>query len=176
VTTPIKTQDYSPTFTDFSTKQDYQALSPLSPHDLRDKFYPDLMNQVYGSHFIWGISAPQDSYVTSYFFRSHVIRTRHLDSQRGYLELLSPMYEKASPDSLLHRAVYAVGLGCLSHVEKSTPLRCEARATYGKALKDLSIAIKDPVQSALDETLMTILLLSLCEVRTTSCWEMRDSC
>jgi transcription factor-like protein len=95
-----------------------------------------------------------------------VIRTRHLDSQRGYLELLSPMYEKASPDSLLHRAVYAVGLGCLSHVEKSTPLRREARAMYGKALKNLSMAIKDPVQSTLDQTLMTILLLSLCEVRT----------
>jgi hypothetical protein len=141
-------------------------MSPLSPHDLREKFYPDLMSQVYSSHFIWGISAPQDSYVTSYFFRSHVIRTRHTDSQRGYLELLAPMYEKASPDSLLHRAAYAVALGCLSHVEKSTALRCEARATYGRALKNLSMAIKDPVQATLDETLMGILLLSLCEVRT----------
>jgi hypothetical protein len=76
------------------------------------------------------------------------------------------MYEKASPDSLLHRAAYAVALGCLSHVEKSTALRCEARATYGRALKNLSMAIKDPVQATLDETLMGILLLSLCEVRT----------
>jgi hypothetical protein len=131
---------------------------------MAEKYQLNYNNYIYGGDFLWGISAPQDAYAASYFFKSHVIRTRHIDSQRGYFELLASMYDKASPSSLLHKAAHAVGLGALSNAQKSTTLRCEARKTYGRALKDLSLAIKDPGQATLDETLMTIMLFSLCEV------------
>jgi hypothetical protein len=164
VSTPANGTQRSPLFIDFSVNGDSLPISPISPVEIADKYQASYNNYVYGGDFLWGISAPQDAFAASYFFKSHVIRTRHSDSQRGYVELLPSMYDKASPTSLLHKAAYAVGLGALSNYQKSTSLRCEARKTYGRALKELSLAIKDPSLAILDETLMTILLFSLCEV------------
>jgi hypothetical protein len=164
VSTPIKGTASSPMFIDFSTQMDQLPMSPISPIDVTEKYQQNYMNYHYGTEFLWGISAPQDSFAVSYFFQNHVIRNRHIDSQRGYMELLPQMYEHARSSSLLHKAANAVGLGAVSNAQKSTTLRCEARSQYGKALKELSLAIKDPVLATLDETLMTILLFSLCEV------------
>ena len=85
------------------------------------------------------------------------------------------MYDHARATSLLHKAAHAVGLGAMANAQKSNSLRCEARKTYGRALKDLSLAIKDPSLAALDETLMTILLFSLCEVISTLLFDMLNA-
>jgi hypothetical protein len=106
--------------------------------------------------------------VTSLFFKNHVSWPRHDDSERGFLEALPSMYQKSSASSLLHKAVNALALGTLSNARMSTPLRCEARREYGKALQELGVAIKSVSLATSDETLMSILLFAVYEQITWS--------
>jgi hypothetical protein len=109
-------------------------------------------------------NTPTETYAIPYFFRNHVLWQRDVDSQRGFLEILAQMYESSRPSSLLHKATYAVALGSMSNALKSRPMRCEARRTYGKALQELGVAIRNPNTAASDELLMAVLLFSLYEV------------
>ncbi|KAF2670717.1 hypothetical protein BT63DRAFT_438337 [Microthyrium microscopicum] len=113
----------------------------------------------------WSLSnsIPSESTAIPYFFRKHVLWQRHSDSRRGFLELLTDMYDEAGPSSLLHKATYALSLGCMSNAYKSQALRQEARKAYGRALQELGMAIQDPLRATSDEVLMTILLFSLYE-------------
>ena len=99
-----------------------------------------------------------------FFLQHHANRQRAADSQRGFLEHLAPLYQRASTDSLLHRATYALSMGALSNARHSPIDRLEARRTYVKALKELGEVIKRPHVATSNETLMTILLFSLYEV------------
>jgi hypothetical protein len=121
-----------------------------------------------GGSIPWSLSVPKDISATSFFFQSHITWPKHDDSVRGFLEALPPMYKQSSPNSLLHKAVYAVSLGALSNARKSTPLRVEARREYGTALQELGVAIKSPSSATSDETLMSILLFALYEQITWS--------
>jgi hypothetical protein len=99
----------------------------------------------------------------SFFLQHHANRPRTADSQRGFLEHLAPLYQRASTDSLLHRATYALSMGALSNARHSPVDRLEARRTYAKALKEMGEVIKKPRVASSNETLMTILLFSLYE-------------
>jgi hypothetical protein len=115
------------------------------------------------SNLLWGISAPQHISTISYFFHSHVLRQRHVDTQKGFLELLGPIYGRSSPGSLLHRATYAVALGCLSATQNSVTLKSEARTAYGRVLKELSTGLQSPGDDVMNEMILSILLCGLCE-------------
>jgi hypothetical protein len=165
VTTPIKLSQGSPRFIDFSPVLDTQQNSAVM--DIRKEHLLNCLNRSYSVEFLYGINAAPESYAIQFFFKNHVTRTRHIDSQRGYLELLPQLYEKSNPNSLLRKVSYAVGLGILCNAKKSPELRVQARQIYGKSLKELSMAIRDPALAVHDETVITILLLSLCEVSLT---------
>lgn len=119
---------------------------------------------MYNDSLIWGINLPQEAFAVTYFFKNHVIRNRHEDSQRSFIELLVALYDSADLSSLLHKAIYAVSLTLLANAQKDNKLRTESKKQYSRALKDLSSAIRDPRTATLDETVATVLLFSLCEV------------
>jgi hypothetical protein len=108
-------------------------------------------------------NTPSEITAIPYFFRKHVLMHRHLDTQRGFLELLPQMFDEARPSSLLHKATYALALGAMSNAYKSPVMRCEARKNYGRALQELGAAIQNPSMATSDEVLMSILLFSLYE-------------
>jgi hypothetical protein len=157
-------------YLDFATYLDSSSMAhtPLTPTPTEEtplnnySVWPAPATYV-RSNLLWGISAPQHISTISYFFHSHVLRQRHADTQKGFLELLGPMYAKSSPGSLLHRATYAVAMGCLSATQNSVSLKSEARKEYGNVLIELSSGIKTPKENAMNEMILSILLCSLCE-------------
>ena len=75
-----------------------------------------------------------------------------------------PLYEKAAPESPLVLATSSVALvmsGASSARQSDQQL---GRSIFGRALRKTSAAIKHPVESKKDETLMAVLLLGLYEV------------
>ncbi|KAF2200460.1 hypothetical protein GQ43DRAFT_373758 [Delitschia confertaspora ATCC 74209] len=100
---------------------------------------------------------------TAFFFRNFVSLPRKADSMRGYLELLVPLYNRASSSSSLHLATTAVALAACGLYPGRQPLLREAASTYGKALRRVNEDLADPVMSKADETVLAILLFSLYE-------------
>ena len=103
---------------------------------------------------------------TAFFLKNFATPPRQKDSIRGYLEILLPIYQNAPADSLVHQATGAVALASLSNGFKTRFLRMEAQKLYGKALREVGNAIKDPILARSDELLMSILLFSLYETIT----------
>lgn len=96
------------------------------------------------------------------FFLDFVLLSRHPDSVRGHLEYLLPLYTKAGAESPLRLATSSVALTIAGGQKDGA--KALGREFFGKALKRTSIAIRDPVDSFKDETLMAVLLLGLFEV------------
>ena len=98
------------------------------------------------------------------FFLDFVLLPRHPDSIRGHLEHLLPLYQRATPESPLSLATSSVALA----FSGGSPVRRNdqqlGRTIFGKALQKTSVAIRDPIESIKDETLMAVLLLGLYEV------------
>ncbi len=97
------------------------------------------------------------------FFLDFVLLPRHPDSVRGHLEHLLPLYKKASPDSPLSLATSSVALAISGGTQTRQNDQQLARTVFGRALRKTSTAIRDPVDSLKDETLMAVLLLGLFE-------------
>lgn len=103
------------------------------------------------------------------FFLDFVLLPRHPDSVQGHLEHLMPLYKNAASESVLSLATSSVALvisGASSARQSDQQL---GRSIYGRALRKTSAAIKNPVESKKDETLMAVLLLGLYEVRCMVC-------
>ena len=103
---------------------------------------------------------------TAFFLKNFATPARQKDSMRGYLEILLPIYQNAPMDSLVHQATDAVAMASLSNGFKTRLLRLEAQNLYGKALREVGNAIKDPILARSDELLISILLFSLYEAIT----------
>lgn len=98
------------------------------------------------------------------FFLDFVHLPRNQDSVQGHLEHLLPLYKNTTPDSPLSLATSSVALV----ISGSSPTKQSdqqlGRSIFGRALRKTSAAIRHPVESKKDETLMAVLLLGLFEV------------
>ncbi|KAL8895167.1 MAG: hypothetical protein Q9207_008281 [Kuettlingeria erythrocarpa] len=97
------------------------------------------------------------------FFSNYILIPRHPHSRRGYLEVLLPLYRNTRPDSLLSSATSAIALAVGGGSPSTRHFRDLSVTYFGKALVKTSRAIRDPVESVKDETLMSVLLLSFYE-------------
>jgi hypothetical protein len=99
-----------------------------------------------------------------FFFRNFVSLPQQADSMRGYLELLVPLYNGASPSSALHLATMAVSLAACSNIPGRQSLLADAARKYGEALGKLNEDLRDPAAAKSDESILATLLFSLYEV------------
>jgi hypothetical protein len=83
---------------------------------------------------------------------------------RGFLELLVPKYNEETTSSALHLATHAVSLATLGNYPGRHNLLQDASIAYGRALAKVNAALKDPVESKADATVLAVLLFSLYEV------------
>jgi hypothetical protein len=112
------------------------------------------------------LTLPPEFEALAFFFRNFVLLPHNShEAGRGFLELLGPMFSQTKPSSSLHKATEAISMSALGTFPQKRELRDIAKNKYGQAIKGLALAIADPVQSKTDETLMSILLCSLFEVR-----------
>ncbi|KAL8803062.1 MAG: hypothetical protein Q9200_006366 [Gallowayella weberi] len=106
--------------------------------------------------------APEDQAVNA-FFHNYVLIPRHPYSRRGYLDCLLPLYQTTRHDSLLSLATTAIALAVEGGSPSTAHYRQLSHSFFGKALVKAGRAIRDPVESVKDETLMSVLLLSFYE-------------
>ncbi|KAL8765194.1 MAG: hypothetical protein Q9209_007655 [Squamulea sp. 1 TL-2023] len=106
--------------------------------------------------------SPEEQAVNG-FFQDFVLFPRHPYSKRGFLDCLLPLYQNTRHDSLLSLATTAIALAILGGSPSLAHYRQLAHSYFGKALVKTSRAIRDPVESVKDETLMSVLLLSFYE-------------
>ena len=98
------------------------------------------------------------------FFLDFVLLPRNKDSVQGHLEHLLPLYKTTTPDSPLSLATSSVALALSGKSSTKQQNRQLGQTVFGRALRKTSAAIKHPVDSRKDETLMAVLLLGLFEV------------
>ena len=99
------------------------------------------------------------------FFDGFSMCNRHPDSQRGMVELLLPLYSSSPHDSLISLATSSVALAAVGGAYRRSAYYKLGYTLFGKALQMTKAAIDDPIESLTDETLITVLLLGLFEVR-----------
>ncbi|KAL8965929.1 MAG: hypothetical protein Q9183_003612 [Haloplaca sp. 2 TL-2023] len=106
---------------------------------------------------------PPERPAVNAFMCDYVLIPRHPYSRRGYLDCLLPLYQTTRHDSLLSLATAAVALAIEGGSPSNRHYRELSRSFFGKALVKTSKAIRDPIDSIKDETLMAVLLLSFYE-------------
>lgn len=92
----------------------------------------------------------------------------HPDAQCGFLDCLLPLYISTRHDSILSLATSAIALAVAGSDPEQEAAYQMGRAFLGDALRKTTIALRDPVKSVQDETLMTVLLMGFYEVGTIS--------
>ncbi|KAL8969247.1 MAG: hypothetical protein Q9197_004439 [Variospora fuerteventurae] len=97
------------------------------------------------------------------FFSNYILIPRHPFSERGYLECLLPLYQNTRHDSLLSLATVAMALAIQGTSPPNKHCRVLSQDYFGKALIKTGKAIRDPIESLKDETLIAVLLLSFYE-------------
>ncbi|KAF1963629.1 hypothetical protein CC80DRAFT_397724 [Byssothecium circinans] len=126
--------------------------------------------------FLWNLENSVPSSITlspefeavPFFFRNFVSLPQQADSMRGYLELLVPLYNRASPSSALHLATIAVSLAACGSYPGRGSLQADAARTYGQALGKLNEDLQDPAAAKSDESILATLLFSLYETITST--------
>ncbi len=114
---------------------------------------------------------PQDLEENSlcYFMTNYVMRRRHPEACKGFMELLIPIYTTASSRSALSLATTATALYSTRYpyrTPSANAVQARAIANYVDALRLINVAIQDPEEAKSDSLLMAVLLLGLYEVST----------
>ena len=106
------------------------------------------------------LSDETSAQAVNFFFQNHYHATPHPYAADD----LVPIYNQATPNSVLHQAVEALSLISFSNHFPTSCLRDKAAATYGQALRSVNTAINDPNESRADSTLLAIFLLCMYEM------------
>lgn len=115
-----------------------------------------------------GLGQTPEQLAICQFFTNFVLVPTHPDAQCGFLDCLLPLYTSTRHGSMLSLATSAVALAVAGSEPEQRPVYHMGRAILGDALRKTTIALRDPVQSVQDETLMTVMLMGFYEVGTIS--------
>lgn len=83
----------------------------------------------------------------------------------GVHEHLPVLLQHGPPKGALNTIVAAAGLAALANAGASTQWRYDAYRSYGKALQQLQVDLKDPVRMKSDSTLAAVMLMGTFEVK-----------
>ena len=109
------------------------------------------------------------------FFDHFIKHPDYLESTRGFLPELPSKYASLPSSSYLAQAVNACALSHMANVSKLTHLELKASECYGDSLRSLNNAMQTSTTAASDDSLYTIMLLALYEVRQTADLLWRDT-
>ena len=99
----------------------------------------------------------------SIFLAEYAEQPDHLHSTWGHLEFVPDLYSKSSSVHL-PEAVKAASYAHFANKSSIQIFNQLAKQSYGEALRDLSVAMKDKFRATEDETLATVNIIALYEV------------
>jgi hypothetical protein len=82
-----------------------------------------------------------------------------------FLEFLPDLYSETSDGSCLNMATHAVAMAYISNTSGAFTKTYEHVQTYGRALRATNVALRDPLESVKDSTIIAVWLLGVHEVR-----------
>lgn len=98
---------------------------------------------------------------TSFFINQYVFQGQA--SLRGNHEYLPALLQEDNGGAL-STIIAAAGLAGLANASNATAWRSEAYGLYGRAIRQLKVALGDPVQVKADQTLAAIMFMGTFEV------------
>lgn len=98
-----------------------------------------------------------------FFFTNYVIVSHDLQTSRGFMGFLLPLYSNVRHDSPLSLVTSALATNLTSIWSRWGPDIQLARRYHGRALALTKTAIDDPQQNTTDQTLMAVLMLEFYE-------------
>lgn len=153
--TSIKSSDSSFPSTSSSTPPTEQQLLRFTPNYAT---MPDIFTLRPSSYGQW-----EDSVIAT-FAHEYVNIPCALPSLRGIFNEVLPMYARSSCNSSLQHSFKALAFGSVLMDPNRRHLKKHGKFYYGQALKTINNALRDPEHASSDETLMSILICSICEV------------
>lgn len=116
------------------------------------------------------LSPPAMDRATNFFIHQYVLTLQGSSGSaplRGNHEYLPGLLRKEdSASGVLSTIVTAAGLAAMSNAGSVLAWRSEAFQLYGKAIRQLQNALRDPIQMKSDQTLAAVMLMGTFEV----CW------
>lgn len=109
------------------------------------------------------LAQPMVLYAICFFFNNFVTLGRNLESTRGFIENILPIYTRARQTSPIALAVSAVSISVFSKWRKDRETSDTAAEYLNAALSGLQKSLNDPCESECDENLMTTIILQLHE-------------
>ena len=101
---------------------------------------------------------------SSYYFFHHFFR-KDLNSPIAYNDYIPKIYNLTSSYSELPAIIQAIGMAGIANLQSSSEPMMIARRKHTACLRALNSSLQDPKTATSDATFMTVLLLSLYEVR-----------
>jgi hypothetical protein len=99
----------------------------------------------------------------SFFFRNYVLEDHQYHN--GNFQYLTEIYGKEEVGDCLADSVVALGMVGLSNFWKASSIMTNAHSKYNSALRLISSRLRDVDEAKSDQTLVTVMLLGLYEVR-----------
>lgn len=108
-----------------------------------------------------------DEQATCFFFQNYVLEDNC--ASRGHFDYLPGIYRNSKVNKILEDAVVALGLAGLANRTKISEVMVKANIKYTAAVHAVSSVLGEMEQAKADQTLISVMLLSLYEVCITSC-------
>lgn len=139
--------------------------SSISSQDfLRDNNFP--AGQVHRNHpFLTAHMTTPIHQQAACYFLSNFVLLPEAGAMKGYLDFIIPLLKQVDPSPPLLHAFSAVSLAALGTRPNSKSLLPKADVWYVEALKEITVALKDPIVASSDSTLAAVMLLASFEVR-----------
>jgi hypothetical protein len=116
----------------------------------------------------YALSESPEQLALNFFFTNFILTPKNLETPRGHFASLPQLYVGAKADSALSLAISAISFAVYGNHPSRRHLIPQARFKYGQALTRTKEDLHDPIAVKDDETLMTVLLFGLIEVKSKS--------
>ena len=109
--------------------------------------------------------SPEDE-AACYFFSNYTFYRSNLS--KGFMEFLPSLYDSNSPRSPLWQIITSLGMAGLANFRNAPDMKVISTYKYASALREVNAMLRIPARATEDETLISILLLSIYEVSETN--------
>lgn len=104
-----------------------------------------------------------DEVAANFYFTNYTYDEPSL--AKNYHKWLVAAYHQANAEPALKAAIEAAGMAGISNIHQDAAMAAKSKEKYCHALAAVAQALRNPTESSMDTTLMTILVFGIYEVR-----------
>lgn len=117
-------------------------------------------------HLSYGLGPSGDDQATCFFFRNYVLGDYKYGD--GDLQYLPEIYANEEVGTALSESIISLGMVGIAHFWGASNIMSQAQSKYNSTLRLVSALLRNIEGAKADQTLISVMLLGLYEVRCTS--------